>query len=129
MSDGAAPGEGAFAAPAGGTVEITDKGSGLWDVGGVNDYPDETITGLELGDIEIVLIKQGGAFYALPDRCTHQRYPLNDGELLDGKIRCVHHGATFDLQTGRPTLPAVVKIRLFTVEVEDERVLVRLQER
>ena len=129
MSDEGAPGEGAFAAPVGGGVEITEKDAGLWDVGGVDDYDDETITGLELGDTEIVLIKQGGAFYALPDRCTHQRYPLNDGELLDGKIRCIHHGATFDLQTGRPTLPAVVKIRLFTVEAVEGRVLVRLQER
>jgi len=129
VTDEVAPGEGAFAAPVGGGIEITEKDAGLWDVGGVDDYADETITGLALGDAEIVLIKQEGAFYALPDRCTHQRYPLNDGELLDGKIRCVHHGATFDLHTGRPTLPAVVKIRLFTVDVIDGRVLVRLQER
>lgn len=129
MTDEVAPGEGAFAAPVGGGIEITEKDAGLWDVGGVDDYADETITGLALGDAEIVLIKQEGAFYALPDRCTHQRYPLNDGELLDGKIRCVHHGATFDLHTGRPTLPAVVKIRLFTVDVIDGRVLVKLQER
>ena len=129
MSEEAAPGEGAFAAPVGGGVEIAEKDAGVWDVGGVDDYADETITGLVLGGTEIVLIKQGGAFYALPDRCTHQRYPLNDGELLDGKIRCVHHGATFDLHTGRPTLPAVVKIRLFSAEAIDGRVLVRLQER
>jgi len=94
----------------------------------VDDYADETITGLVLGDTEVVLIKQGGAFYALPDRCTHQRYPLHDGELLDGKIKCVHHGATFDLRTGRPTLPAVKKIQLFEAAVEDGRVVVTLHE-
>jgi 3-phenylpropionate/trans-cinnamate dioxygenase ferredoxin subunit len=77
----------------------------------------------------VIVIRQGGEFFALPDRCTHQRYPLNDGELLEGKIRCVHHGATFDLHTGRPTLPAVVKIRLYQVDVVDGRVLVSVQER
>ena len=129
MSEDAAATDDAFVAPVGGGPAPLEKDAGLWDVGAVDDYADETITGLVLGDSEIVVIKQAGEFYALPDRCTHQRYPLNDGELLDGKIRCVHHGATFDLHTGRPTLPAVVKIRLFTVDVIDGRVLVRLQER
>ncbi len=129
MSEDGAVGDDAFPTPVSGRPPLTETDTGVWDVGGVDEYADETITGLVLGDTEIVLIKQGGAFYALPDRCTHQRYPLNDGELLDGKIRCVHHGATFDLHTGRPTLPAVVKIRLFTAEAVDGRVLVRLQER
>lgn len=110
-----------------------DEGSqtadGVYDVGAVEDFADETITGMVVGGSEIVVIRQGGEFFALPDRCTHQRYPLNDGELLEGRIRCVHHGATFDLRTGRPTLPAVVKIRLYQVEVVEGRVLVNVQER
>ena len=100
-----------------------------FDVGSVDDFPEGSITAHSVNGADIIIVRQGGEFFAMPDRCTHQRYPLHDGELLEGKIRCVHHGATFDLQTGRPTLPAVMKIRLFTVEVEEERVLVRLQER
>lgn len=129
MSDEATGGAQAFAAPVGGEVVVTEREAGVYDVGSTDDYADDTITGLVVGDTEIVLIRQGGAFFALPDRCTHQRYPLNDGELLDGKIRCVHHGATFDLQSGRPTLPAVVKIKLFSAEAVDGRVLVTLQQR
>lgn len=106
-----------------------DDGQQVYDVGPESDYPEESITARTVGDAEIVVIRQGGEFFALPDRCTHQRYPLNDGELLEGKIRCVHHGATFDLRTGRPTLPAVVKIRLYQVEVVDGRVVVNVQER
>jgi 3-phenylpropionate/trans-cinnamate dioxygenase ferredoxin subunit len=105
------------------------SGDALYDAGPADTYADETITARQLGDAEVVVIRQGGEFFALPDRCTHQRYPLNDGELLEGKIRCVHHGATFDLRTGRPTLPAVVKIRLFQVDVVEGRVLVSMQER
>jgi 3-phenylpropionate/trans-cinnamate dioxygenase ferredoxin subunit len=66
--------------------------------------------------------------YAVPDRCSHAKYPLHDGELLDGKIKCSHHGATFDLQTGRPTMPAVKKLRLFDAEIQDDRVVVTLQQ-
>ena len=98
------------------------------DVGAVDDYPEDGITALELEGHAIVLIRQGDAFFAMPDRCTHARYPLNDAELLDGKIKCLHHGATFDLRTGKPTLPAVKKIRLYDVDVVDGRVLVSVQE-
>ena len=81
-----------------------------------------------VGDQDCVLVRQNGAFYALPDRCTHAKFPLHDGDLIEGKIRCVHHGATFDLETGAPTMPAFKKIRLFDASVEDGTVYVSLQE-
>ncbi len=98
------------------------------DVGAPEDFAEGTITAVELEGQSIVLIRQGGAFFALPDRCTHARYPLSDAELMDGKIKCAHHGATFDLHTGRATLPAVKKIRLYRVEVVHGRVVVSAQE-
>lgn len=99
-----------------------------FDVGAVDEFPEDSITARVVGGTDIVIVRQGGAFYALPDRCTHQRYPINDGELLEGKIRCIHHGATFDLTTGRATLPAVKKIQLFQVAEVAGRVQVTLQE-
>ncbi|MEJ2288437.1 MAG: Rieske 2Fe-2S domain-containing protein [Deinococcales bacterium] len=98
------------------------------DVGAVDDFPDDGITALQVEGRDVVLIRQGDEFFALPDRCTHARYPLNDAELLEGKIKCAHHGATFDLHTGKPTLPAVKKIRLYDVEIQDGRVMVSMQE-
>lgn len=98
------------------------------DVGPADGFEEGSITALTVEGQEIVLIRQGGRFYALPDRCTHAKFPLHDGELLDGAIRCIHHGAKFDLESGRPTLPAVRKIRLYRAEVQDGRVTVTLQE-
>ncbi len=118
-----------FAAPAPEPVEVPEAGEGVFDCGPVEAYEEDSITPLVVAGTEIVLIRQEGEFYALPDQCTHQRYPLSDGEMLPGKIRCVHHGATFDLRTGRPTLPAVKKIQLFTAFERDGRVMVSLQER
>jgi len=98
------------------------------DVGAADGFAEDSITALDLGEHGVVLIRQGGEFFALPDRCTHARYPLNDAELLEGKVKCAHHGATFDLRTGKPTLPAVKKIRLYDVEVVDGRVMLSVQE-
>ncbi len=99
-----------------------------FDVGSVADFPEGSITARTVADTDIIVVCQGGEFFAMPDRCTHQRYPLNDGELLEGKIRCVHHGATFDLRSGRATLPAIKKIQLFQAAEQDGRVVVTLQE-
>ncbi len=98
-----------------------------FEVGKVVDFADDSITPLKVGEHDIVLVKQGGTFYALPDRCTHAKYPLHDGELLDGKLKCSYHGATFDLSTGRATLPAIKKIQLFIAEVEADNVYVLLE--
>ncbi|MDZ7799916.1 MAG: Rieske 2Fe-2S domain-containing protein [Trueperaceae bacterium] len=98
-------------------------------VGSVDDFPEEGITPVTVEGREVVVVRHEGRFYALPDRCTHQKYPLHDGEVLPGKIKCIHHGATFDLNTGKPTMPAVKKIELFDAEVEDGTVYVRVQSR
>ena len=97
-------------------------------VGAVADFTEGSMTAVTIGNQPVVVVRQGGEFFAVPDRCTHAAYPLHDGELLEGKIRCIHHGATFDLRTGRPTMPAVKKLRLFDIAVEDGAVYVTLQE-
>ena len=98
------------------------------DVGAVAEFPEDALTPVVVDGQEIVVVRQNGRVYAMPDRCTHAKYPLQDGELLDGKIRCVHHGATFDLATGRPTMPAVKKLQLFDAQIEDGRVVVTMQQ-
>lgn len=81
-----------------------------------------------VADQDFLIVHQEGQFYALPNQCTHARFPLEDGELLEGKVKCQYHGASFDLETGKPSLPAVKKIKLYTTKVEDDKVFVLLQE-
>ncbi len=100
----------------------------LVDVGAVSDFPEDTMHPLEAAGKAVLLVRQGGRFYALANRCTHREYPLHTGELLDGAVKCEWHGARFNLETGKPTIPAMKKVRLYSVHVENDRVLVSLQE-
>jgi 3-phenylpropionate/trans-cinnamate dioxygenase ferredoxin component len=76
----------------------------------------------------VVLANVDGDLYALEDRCSHQDFPLSDGELDGRKLTCMHHGATFDACTGRATgLPALRPVRSFPVEVRDGEVFVRVE--
>ncbi len=79
------------------------------------------------GTEPIVIVRSGGELFALEDRCSHEDYPLSDGEVENGQIECVYHGARFDLRTGKPTrLPAVRPVRSFPLEVRDGGVFVRI---
>ena len=44
----------------------------------------------------------------------------------DGAIVCCHHGARFDLETGRPTMPALKPLARYAVTVHCDDVLVDL---
>ncbi len=98
------------------------------DVGAVSDFPENTMHALTVAGEAVLLVHQNGQFYALADRCTHKEYPLHNGELLDGAVKCEWHGAKFNLETGKPTIPAIKKIRLYGTHVENERVSVSVQE-
>lgn len=96
-------------------------------VGNVEDFAADTMTAVEVAGEAVLLVHQNDQFYALPNQCTHAKFPLDDGELLDGKVKCQYHGATFDLETGKATMPAIKKIRLFRADVEAGEVFVTLQ--
>lgn len=76
----------------------------------------------------LVVVRQGGQFYALSDCCTHESFRLSDGYLEPGRIHCALHGAAFDLASGAAlSLPAYedvatrrLRLNAGMVEVEIE---------
>jgi 3-phenylpropionate/trans-cinnamate dioxygenase ferredoxin component len=97
-------------------------------IGQISDFAENSMRSFEIAGRDVLVVYQGGKFYALENRCTHDNGILHDGELLDGAVQCERHGAKFNLETGKPTLPAVKKIRLYQTEVIDDMVYLRLQE-
>ena len=74
----------------------------------------------------IVLANVEGSLYALQDRCTHQDYPLSDGELDGTRLECIYHGARYDVRTGRAVqLPAIRPVKTYQVEVRGDDVYIR----
>ena len=87
-------------------------------VGAVSDVPVGTLRAVDANGVAIVLANVGGKVCALQDRCSHEEYPLSDGELDGGDVVCSYHGARFDACTGaRKALPAVLPVPTFPVEV------------
>ena len=95
-------------------------------VASVGECPPGKLRGVEVDGQLIVLANVEGSFYALQDRCTHQDYPLSDGELDGTRLECIYHGARYDVRTGRAVqLPAIRPVKTYEVEVRGDDVYIR----
>ncbi|MDX1393856.1 MAG: non-heme iron oxygenase ferredoxin subunit [Gemmatimonadota bacterium] len=93
----------------------------------LDDVPEDSLHGVVMGDLAIVIVNRGGAIFALDDCCSHEEFPLSSGELTGGEITCVLHGARFDIETGQPrALPAVLPVKTYETRVEGDEIQVRL---
>jgi 3-phenylpropionate/trans-cinnamate dioxygenase ferredoxin subunit len=89
--------------------------------------PPGTLLGVGAGSERIVLANVEGEIYALLDRCSHQDFPLSDGELDGDRLECIYHGAAFEVSTGRAMqLPAIRPVKTFPVEVREGEVFVQV---
>ena len=91
------------------------------------DLPDGEAVHVEGGPCGICLVRLGTHVYALADRCSHQEWPLSDGEVEPSElsIECSKHGSTFSLKDGHPgCLPATQPVAVYDVRVEGDEVVV-----
>ena len=83
--------------------------------------------GVQISGHAIVIANVDGDLYALRDVCSHQDFPLSDGEMEGTQIECIYHGATFDVCTGKATgLPAITPVKTYEVEVRDGDIFVQI---
>jgi 3-phenylpropionate/trans-cinnamate dioxygenase ferredoxin component len=93
-------------------------------VGTLEDFPLYTQKSLEFGEDYVLVLHSLSGFWAIEDRCSH-----DDNELLGGtveerdglapSIKCLRHGAKFDLETGKALcLPAVKNIKNYRAWAE-----------
>ena len=83
----------------------------------------------DVGEMYVAIFKVDGKFYAIEDVCTHDDGPLAEGDLHTNgtpEIECPRHGAHFNLETGKPTFPAVVPVDRFPIRVEGDDVQIDL---
>ena len=94
-------------------------------VAGEGDCKVGMLKGVSAEGVPIVLANVEGRVCALRDQCSHENYPLSDGELEGDQVVCLYHGARFDACSGaRKTLPAIRPVQSFPVEIRDGEIYV-----
>ncbi|MBI4494758.1 MAG: Rieske 2Fe-2S domain-containing protein [Chloroflexi bacterium] len=76
--------------------------------------------------VDVLLVRQRGALYALEQTCGHEGGPLAEGELSDGCITCPWHGSQYRLVDGSLVHgPATAPQPCFDVRVREGMIEVR----
>src|SRR5262249_29954789 len=133
---------------AGGGGDVIDERTDreLVDVGAIDDFPEGQMRIVDAGGRELGVARWHGRFFAAHNRCPHQGGPVCQGHLspflrpaeagAPGRfepdperavIACAWHGWEFDIATGESAWDAKYRIRTYPVEVENDRVLVRVR--
>ncbi|MEX1253681.1 MAG: non-heme iron oxygenase ferredoxin subunit [Dehalococcoidia bacterium] len=96
-------------------------------VASTSDIPPGKVRSCAMDGRKIAVCNVDGTFYAIDDVCTHDGGELDQGELDGDQIECPRHGARFDVKTGRAlTLPAVVPVKSYPVQVEGDAIKVQV---
>lgn len=96
------------------------------DVAAIREIAREEKRIVPLDDVDVLVVNVAGDFFAVEDMCSHERFPLSDGDVEGETIVCALHGAKFCVRTGEALCaPAYEPVHTFPVRVENERVQIR----
>lgn len=68
---------------------------------------------------KILICHTEAGVFAVENRCTHAKFPLEGGRVEGCVIRCPVHGAKFDLRTGEPKIERLKPVKTYQVKVEN----------
>jgi nitrite reductase/ring-hydroxylating ferredoxin subunit len=111
------------------------------DLGRPEDYADGGIRIVDVGGLEVGVVRWGQDFYAVRNVCPHQAGPVcaglvrpgivstgRPGELaLDPEapiLACPWHGWEFDVRTGKSISAGPQKVRTYSISIEGGRLLI-----
>ena len=96
----------------------------------LEELADGEVRVFENDGVEGIVIRGGDNLYACERYCTHERFPLEFGEVEDEHLLvCTYHGARFDLRSGKViTPPATVELKVYDVAEEDGNIVVNVTE-
>lgn len=90
---------------------LTNTSPGLrrsWlPIGGVDEFPVDTPTRVELLGEGVVVVRSSNGLSAFADRCAHRNARLSDGRIVDGCLECPYHGWRFDTNGRCTHVPAL----------------------
>lgn len=114
-----------------GVPELRHISEGWHTLTDVASLPEEQLVTRQIGDVGVLVYREGDRISALLDRCAHQSGPLGQGRIVrvDGQacVMCPWHGSTYQLSDGEVVHgPAGTDQQVLPVRVVDGMVQARL---
>ena len=96
------------------------------DVAAVSEVSPDKPVRVSAGGVPVMVVQDADRVYALSATCVHAGGPLDEGQILDGCVRCPWHSSRFALADGKVTHgPAASDQPTWGVRVDEGRVYVR----
>ena len=93
----------------------------------LNALEDGQMLACRVEDVDVLLCRVDGRYFALANHCSHARQNLHTGRLRGYEITCPLHGAKFDIRDGRCIrAPATLSVQTFPVQIEGGKVNVSI---
>lgn len=114
-----------------GVPELRHIGEGWHTLADVGSLPEQQLVTRQIGDVGVLVYREGDRISALLDRCAHQSGPLGQGRIVrvDGQacVMCPWHGSTYQLSDGEVVHgPAGTDQQVLPVRVVNGMVQARL---
>ncbi len=95
---------------------------------GADEVDAEDVIGVEIGGEQYAVYRSpDDEYYATDGFCTHERFLLADGLVMDNIIECPKHNGQFDYTTGEGKgAPICENLTTYPVKIEDGTVFVQL---
>jgi nitrite reductase/ring-hydroxylating ferredoxin subunit len=90
------------------------------------DVPVGRVKAFRIGEKTIAVYHTAAGFFATDNTCPHRGGPLAEGDLMGNEIVCPWHLWGFDIATGVCNGNADIAIPTHEVQVDGERILVKL---
>ncbi|MEA2299284.1 MAG: hypothetical protein QOF77_2220 [Solirubrobacteraceae bacterium] len=96
------------------------------DVGDGDGLEESTPLRVDAAGTPVVVVRTGDRLFALSATCVHAGGPLDEGEVVDGCLRCPWHASMFRLDDGRAVRgPAALGQPVWQARIADGRLEVR----
>ena len=107
----------------------------------IDDLPEGDMKNYQVQDIEILIAKIGGKYYATQNKCPHFGGELSKGKLEGSIVTCPRHGSQFNLTDGSvvrwlkgtglissigKTLKSPQKLITYSVKIEGQDIMVEI---
>ena len=93
-----------------------------------DDVPKGGSIGIEVGGVDVALVRDGDDVYAIHDECSHAEIPLSEGDVEGCEIECWLHGSRFDVRTGAVlNLPATEPVSVYPCKRDGDDIVVDVE--
>jgi Fe-S cluster biogenesis protein NfuA/nitrite reductase/ring-hydroxylating ferredoxin subunit len=92
----------------------------------IDQVPESGILTGQIGDVPLILYRQGVEITCYRNACSHLAYPLDRGKLENGIITCASHGFQYKLDTGECLTTPDISLHSYPVRIKGDNIFVQM---